>query len=194
MCRPSSQRACGCSLPATPARTMDWTLSPPCWPLGPTSGYPRLIPRLVRRYCASFPRGAKTWSPSVPERSRQPARTPAGPRARWGTGYTLGSPSRAHPARHTTARRLGPHPPAVGFGDLTRRAGTGAKDRGPQRAHRSRGRSLDGTSLIEIFGIGPIMAAKIIGAVGNVERFPTKAHFASHSGTAPVGRLRVGRW
>jgi transposase len=38
------------------------------------------------------------------------------------------------------------------------------------------------------------MAAKIIGAVGNVERFPTKAHFASYSGTAPVGRLRVGRW
>src|SRR5215218_2808254 len=68
-CRPSSQRACGCSLPATPARTMGWTLSPPRWPPGATSGYPRLIPRLVRRYCASFPRGAKTWSPSVPERS-----------------------------------------------------------------------------------------------------------------------------
>jgi transposase len=43
-----------------------------------------------------------------------------------------------------------------------------------------------GTSLIEIFGVGPILAAKIIGTVGSVARFPTKAHFASYSGTAPV--------
>ena len=43
-----------------------------------------------------------------------------------------------------------------------------------------------GTTLIEIFGIGPILAAKIIGTVGSVTRFPTKAHFASYSGTAPV--------
>jgi transposase len=42
------------------------------------------------------------------------------------------------------------------------------------------------TSLMEIFGIGPILAAKIIGTVGSVARFPTKAHFASYSGTAPV--------
>ena len=43
-----------------------------------------------------------------------------------------------------------------------------------------------GTTLTEIFGIGPILAAKIIGTVGSVVRFPTKAHFASYSGTAPV--------
>ena len=42
------------------------------------------------------------------------------------------------------------------------------------------------TTLTEIFGIGPILAAKIIGTVGNVARFPTKAHFASYAGTAPV--------
>jgi transposase len=42
------------------------------------------------------------------------------------------------------------------------------------------------TSLIEIFGIGPILAAKIIGTVGSVARFPTKSHFASYCGTAPV--------
>ena len=34
--------------------------------------------------------------------------------------------------------------------------------------------------------MGPILAAKIMGTVGNVRRFPTKAHFASYSGTAPV--------
>jgi transposase len=43
-----------------------------------------------------------------------------------------------------------------------------------------------GTTLTEIFGIGPILAAKIMGTVGDVVRFPTKAHFASYSGTAPV--------
>jgi transposase len=43
-----------------------------------------------------------------------------------------------------------------------------------------------GTTLTDIFGVGPILAAKIIGAVGDVARFPTKAHFASYCGTAPV--------
>jgi transposase len=43
-----------------------------------------------------------------------------------------------------------------------------------------------GTTLTEIFGIGPILAARIIGTVGDVGRFPSKAHFASYSGTAPV--------
>jgi transposase len=32
------------------------------------------------------------------------------------------------------------------------------------------------TTLTEIFGIGSILAAKIIGTVGSVARFPTKAH------------------
>jgi transposase len=43
-----------------------------------------------------------------------------------------------------------------------------------------------GTTLTEIFGGGPILAARIIGTAGNVERFPSKAHFASYCGTAPV--------
>jgi transposase len=43
-----------------------------------------------------------------------------------------------------------------------------------------------GTTLTGIFGVGPILAARIIGTVGSVERFPTKAHFASYSGTAPL--------
>jgi transposase len=43
-----------------------------------------------------------------------------------------------------------------------------------------------GTTLTQIFGIGPILAARIIGTVGNVRRLPTKGHFASYSGTAPV--------
>ena len=43
-----------------------------------------------------------------------------------------------------------------------------------------------GTTLTQIFGIGHILAARIMGTVGDVARFPTKAHFASYAGTAPV--------
>jgi transposase len=43
-----------------------------------------------------------------------------------------------------------------------------------------------GTTLTQIFGVGPILAATIIGAVGDVGRFPSKGHFASYAGTAPV--------
>jgi transposase len=43
-----------------------------------------------------------------------------------------------------------------------------------------------GTKLTEIFGVGPILAAKILGIVGDVSRFPSKAHFASYAGVAPI--------
>jgi transposase len=43
-----------------------------------------------------------------------------------------------------------------------------------------------GTTLTQIFGIGPILAARIMGTLGDVARFPSKAHFASYSGTAPL--------
>ena len=43
-----------------------------------------------------------------------------------------------------------------------------------------------GTSLTEVFGVGPLLAAKIAGRVGSVARFPTKARFASYTGTAPI--------
>lgn len=42
------------------------------------------------------------------------------------------------------------------------------------------------TSLTGLFGVGPILAAKIIGEVGTIARFPSKAHFASYTGTAPI--------
>ena len=57
-------------------------------------------------------------------------------------------------------------------------------DRGGRRTEAEV--EASGTTLTEIFGVGPILAAKIIGTVGSVARFPTKAHFASYSGTAPV--------
>ncbi len=43
-----------------------------------------------------------------------------------------------------------------------------------------------GTSLCDIRGIGPIGAAIILGAVGDIRRFPTAGHFASYNATAPI--------
>jgi transposase len=46
--------------------------------------------------------------------------------------------------------------------------------------------AASGTSLCAIYGVGPICAATIIGYVGDVNRFDTKAQFASYNGTAPL--------
>jgi transposase len=43
-----------------------------------------------------------------------------------------------------------------------------------------------GTTLIEVFGVGPVIAGTIIGDVADVSRFPGRDHFASYNGTAPV--------
>jgi transposase len=42
------------------------------------------------------------------------------------------------------------------------------------------------TSLVELFGVGPVLAAKLLGEVGDVRRFPSKHYFAAHTGTAPL--------
>jgi transposase len=43
-----------------------------------------------------------------------------------------------------------------------------------------------GTSLTEVFGAGPVIAATVIGDVVTVARFPSRDHFAACNGTAPV--------
>jgi transposase len=42
------------------------------------------------------------------------------------------------------------------------------------------------TSLIEVRGVGVLIAAKIVAEVGDIRRFPSKHHFASYTGTAPI--------
>ena len=42
------------------------------------------------------------------------------------------------------------------------------------------------TSLTEIFGVGPLVAATVIGHVVDVARFPTRHHFASYAGVSPI--------
>jgi transposase len=49
------------------------------------------------------------------------------------------------------------------------------------------------TSLTGIFGVGPVIAAAVIGDVRDVSRFPSRDHFASYNGTAPIEVSSGGR-
>lgn len=46
--------------------------------------------------------------------------------------------------------------------------------------------AASGTSLVGITEIGPIGAAMILSAVGDIARFPTAGHFASYNATARI--------
>ena len=50
-----------------------------------------------------------------------------------------------------------------------------------------------GTSLTGLFGVGPVVAAAVIGDVCHVSRFPSRDHFASYNGTAPIEVSSGGR-
>ena len=43
-----------------------------------------------------------------------------------------------------------------------------------------------GTTLTEIFGVGPVIAAIVVCEAADVSRFPGRDHFAAYNGTAPV--------
>jgi transposase len=42
------------------------------------------------------------------------------------------------------------------------------------------------TTVTEIHGVGPIIAAAVLGYAGNIRRFATRDHFAAYNGTAPI--------
>ena len=43
-----------------------------------------------------------------------------------------------------------------------------------------------GSTVIRIYGVGPVNAGLILGEVGDITRFPSRDHFASYTGTAPI--------
>lgn len=43
-----------------------------------------------------------------------------------------------------------------------------------------------GSTLLELNGIGPSGSARLLGDIGDVSRFPSRGHFASWNGTAPI--------
>jgi transposase len=43
-----------------------------------------------------------------------------------------------------------------------------------------------GTTLTDLYGVGPVVAGRILAEVGDISRFPTKDHFATYNGSAPI--------
>jgi transposase len=50
-----------------------------------------------------------------------------------------------------------------------------------------------GTSLTEVYGIGPVLACALIGYTGDVRRFVNREQFAAYNGTAPIEVSSGGR-
>jgi transposase len=42
------------------------------------------------------------------------------------------------------------------------------------------------TSLPDLYGLGPVLAARILGRIGDITRFSSAGHLASYCGTAPI--------
>jgi transposase len=42
------------------------------------------------------------------------------------------------------------------------------------------------TTVTDVFGVGPVVAAYLIGHTGDISRFPTAGHYARYNGTAPI--------
>ncbi len=53
-------------------------------------------------------------------------------------------------------------------------------------AQLGQSRAATGTTLTQVHGLGVILAAKLLGHVGDLGRFPSHSHFASYTATAPL--------
>ena len=47
--------------------------------------------------------------------------------------------------------------------------------------------------MTDIYGVGPVVAAFLIGYTGDIGRFATAGHYASYNGTAPIEYSSGGR-
>jgi transposase len=50
-----------------------------------------------------------------------------------------------------------------------------------------------GTTVTDIFGVGPVVAAMVIGHARSIDRFADRDHFAAYAGTAPIEFESGGR-
>ena len=53
--------------------------------------------------------------------------------------------------------------------------------------------AASGTTVIDIFGVGPVVAATVVGITADIARFPTRDRFAAFNGTAPIEVSSGGR-
>ncbi len=71
-----------------------------------------------------------------------------------------------------------------------RRTGTQRRDVQKKLAAAVR---ASGTTVTDIFGAGPAVAAAVLGDTGDIARFPSRDRFAAYNGTAPVEVPSGGR-
>jgi transposase len=72
---------------------------------------------------------------------------------------------------------------AAEFIDDLRRTGTQMRD---TRKRLAVAVKASRTTVTEVFGVGPVIAATVIGYVADVSRFASRDHFAAYDGTAPI--------
>ena len=53
--------------------------------------------------------------------------------------------------------------------------------------------AASGTTLVELFGVGPIIACMLIGYSGDIARFTSRHRYAAYNGTAPIEVSSGGR-
>ncbi len=53
--------------------------------------------------------------------------------------------------------------------------------------------AASGTTTITIFGIGPVVAATVVGITGDIDRFATRDRFGAFNGIAPIEVSSGGR-
>jgi transposase len=53
--------------------------------------------------------------------------------------------------------------------------------------------NASGTTVTDVFGVGPVLAAIIVGYSGDPRRFATAGHYAAYNGTAPIELSSGGR-
>ncbi len=105
---------------------------------------------------------------------------------RWGEEGPVRRPGQGAAGLGAAAGRRRQDPPARRRGaDRRPRAGLPAQE-GRQQGARGAASRQTGTSLLDLNGIGPSGAARLLVEVGDITRFPSRAHFASWNGTAPI--------
>jgi transposase len=53
--------------------------------------------------------------------------------------------------------------------------------------------AASGSSLTDIYGVGPFVAALLMGYTGDITRFATRHHYAAYNGTAPIEASSGGK-
>jgi transposase len=173
----------------------------------PLAGCPPPSPRsrCARPACASWPPTTASWwrcgcwptavtscpASGWPAVSNREQVAPAAGRAdpRWGQARPVRAAGQ-HPARQRAAtrrRRSDPAPDgARGAGRPGRRRRQAEGDREDLRAavHQR------GPQLMDLFGIGPAGAARLLAALGDQARFPSRAHLAAWNSHRTPGRLQ----